>query len=359
MRTYYALLLYAFAFCVVLGVLFWLFSTLMLLMLFSFVISTISRPIVQVFTRVRLPEVVAILLTFLLWHGVFFALISVFMPLIIEQLQLIARADYQTVVMKIAPFVEKIETFLVDRHIISSSQTNLLEIVSNYLLDLAKSLDIRDIFGQVFSFAGNFFIAYLSILFISFVFLYQEKFFIRQFFSLIPNKYFEMVSAAFYEIEYRFGHYLTGLFLQITAIFTCASVGLALAGVPYYLTIAIFAALANIVPYLGPLMGASFGILIGISTSDIAIISYATLGLLLRVVLVFAMVQLLDNTVFQPLIFSRSVKAHPLEIFIVIFASAILGGIIGMVVAIPIYTIVRVMWVEGYKSARAYHIFHA
>jgi predicted PurR-regulated permease PerM len=72
---------------------------------------------------------------------------------------------------------------------------------------------------------------------------------------------------------------------------------------------------------------------------------------------VFATVQVVDNIFLQPMIFSKSVKAHPLEIFIVIFAGATLAGIPGMIAAIPGYTVIRVSVMEIYRGYKSYHIF--
>ena len=68
-----------------------------------------------------------------------------------------------------------------------------------------------------------------------------------------------------------------------------------------------------------------------------------TLPLILKVVGVFLTMQMLDNFLLQPFIFSNSVKAHPLEIFIIILVGAKLGGITGMILAIPAYTVIRVI----------------
>ena len=141
------------------------------------------------------------------------------------------------------------------------------------------------------------------------------------------------------------------------SIFTLASIGLSLIGVKYALTIALFAAVANLIPYLGPIMGSVFGILVAVTITPGLEGFNAYLFMVLKIVSVFAVVQILDNILLQPIIFSKSVKAHPLEIFIVIFAGANLAGILGMILAIPIYTILRVCFVEFYTGSRQYRIF--
>jgi predicted PurR-regulated permease PerM len=175
---------------------------------------------------------------------------------------------------------------------------------------------------------------------------------------MIPNYYFEVTISAITKIEMLLSNYLVGLLIQMLAIFTLASLGLSLLGIKFALTIALFAAVANLIPYLGPLLGTIFGIIVSLSTSATLLDTPNDyLILILKIVLVFGIVQLIDNIVLQPLIFSKSVKAHPLEIFVVIFAGASLAGIPGMIAAIPVYTILRVSVIELYSGYKQYKIF--
>jgi predicted PurR-regulated permease PerM len=166
-----------------------------------------------------------------------------------------------------------------------------------------------------------------------------------------------MTVSGFFKVENLLSNYLLGLFFQMISIFTITFIGLSILGVKYSATIALFAAVTNLVPYLGPVLGATFGVFVGISTSPELFSGNAYLFLVIKLVSVFAVVQLVDNLVLQPLIFSKSVKAHPLEIFIVIFAGANLAGIPGMIAAIPVYTVLRVSFLEIKKAFRSYRIF--
>jgi predicted PurR-regulated permease PerM len=118
----------------------------------------------------------------------------------------------------------------------------------------------------------------------------------------------------------------------------------------------LFAAIANLIPYAGPILGTIFGIVVGVSTGDFSTDSDYSF-LLFKILSVFAVVQVTDNVLLQPLIFSKSVKAHPLEIFVIIFAGAKIAGILGMIFAIPVYTIFRVSILEFYSGYKAYKIF--
>jgi predicted PurR-regulated permease PerM len=196
----------------------------------------------------------------------------------------------------------------------------------------------------------------MAIIFISFFLLLENGLLRRNIIKLIPNAYFELSIATFQKVERLLSNYLVGLLFQMTMIFSLASLGLTIMGVEYALTIGFFAAIANLIPYAGPILGAIFGIIVGLSTG-VASESGELVFLIAKILGVFAVVQVTDNVVFQPIIFSKSVKAHPLEIFVVIFAGAKIAGILGMIFAIPVYTIFRVATIEFYKGYKEYKIF--
>ena len=129
--------------------------------------------------------------------------------------------------------------------------------------------------------------------------------------------------------------YFIGILLQTTIITVFVSVFLTILGVKNALLIGFFAGFMNIIPYLGPIFGASFGLLITISSNLNEPFYSVLFPIIIKVMIVFAIIQLIDNIILQPNIFSKSVKAHPLEIFIVVLIAGKLGGILGMVLAIP------------------------
>ncbi|MGB0177335.1 MAG: AI-2E family transporter, partial [Owenweeksia sp.] len=117
--------------------------------------------------------------------------------------------------------------------------------------------------------------------------------------------------------------------------------------------IAFFAGLMNIIPYIGPLIGMSFGLVIGLSANLTAELSMEPIPLALLIIGVFGVVQLIDNFILQPLIFSSSINAHPLEIFLVISIAAVIAGIPGMIVAVPTYSVLRLLAREFFPNVKA------
>lgn len=195
----------------------------------------------------------------------------------------------------------------------------------------------------MFSFFGNFMVLITSVTFIAFFFLKDEKLFGRALKTILPSQQKDETDTALSQIKHLLTRYFSGILLQITLITVYVTVLLSFLGIPNAFLIAFFAAIINVIPYVGPIIGAFFGMLVIIS-SNLDMSFYAiTLPMLLKVIGVFASMQLLDGFVVQPYIFSNSVSAHPLEIFLVVVVGAKLGGITGMVVAIPAYTIIRVI----------------
>lgn len=120
-------------------------------------------------------------------------------------------------------------------------------------------------------------------------------------------------------------------------------IGLTIFGIENALVIAIIGGFMNIIPYLGPLMGCAVGVVVGI-ISNLGINAYdMILPNTLEIAGVFLVANAIDNFVLQPTIYSKSVFAHPIEIFLVILMAGNIGGIVGMIVAIPAYTLIRII----------------
>jgi predicted PurR-regulated permease PerM len=202
---------------------------------------------------------------------------------------------------------------------------------------------IPQLFSTLIGFMGNLLIAFMSILFIAFFFLKEQGLFLDALQAIVPSKYEKEVIHALDDSSRLLRRYFVGVSIQVTTITIFVSLVLTVFGMKNALLIAFFAALINVIPYLGPVIGATFGVLITISSNLDLPFYEEMLPLIFIVIITFAAIQFLDNFVLQPFIFSNSVSAHPLEIFIVILVGAKLSGIVGMVLAIPVYTVIRVI----------------
>jgi len=202
---------------------------------------------------------------------------------------------------------------------------------------------ITGLFSSIVGFLGNLLITVLSVLFIAFFFLKENGLFTQGVRSIVPNTYEEESVHVIDQSAELLIRYFVGVAIQVTIITIFITTVLSFLGFENALLIGFFAALMNVVPYIGPILGAAFAVIIVVSANLDVSFYDVLLPKILKILGVFAVMQLIDNFLLQPNIFSKSVKAHPLEIFIVVLMGAKIGGVTGMILAIPGYTVIRVL----------------
>lgn len=347
---------------ILLGILIWYFSNIFLYFIISLVLATILRPLTSQILRLQFfgghpPRFMAIFFSFLVVILILSSFIILFIPLISHQVEVISTLNFDQVVDGVLKPLNTFEQFLITNGMVQDKPGFIVDGLKSTSFDLISNINFTKVINDLISFTGSFFIGLLAVTFITFFLLYEKGILKRQLISLIPNQYFEVFIAALYKVERLLSNYLLGLLLQMTSIFSIASIGLSILGINYALTIAVFAAVANLIPYLGPILGAIFGIIVGISTSGSLAFTNEIIFLIIKIVAVFGVVQATDNLVLQPLIFSKSVKAHPLEIFVIIFVGAAIAQIPGMIAAIPAYTVIKVSVAEAVAGFNRYQVF--
>jgi predicted PurR-regulated permease PerM len=126
-------------------------------------------------------------------------------------------------------------------------------------------------------------------------------------------------------------------------------IGLTILGVPYGLLIGVLAGIANIVPYLGPIVGAGLAIFV-------SLVEFGSFQMLLPILLLSLIIRLIDDLVLQPLCFGKTLDMHPVAVVFVLLIGHQLMGVAGMVISIPIATILRVTATETYWGLKHYSI---
>jgi predicted PurR-regulated permease PerM len=349
-------------FVVLLGIAVWYFSNIFAYLTISIVLATVLRPLTNQITRFqifggKIPRFVAILSSYVVVIAVLSLFVLLFVPLISEQIEVLNSLEFNVVYDSFVAPLRWLEQFLIDNNLTEQGSGFIVNSTRSGLLEFIQEINFTDVLNHLLSLTGSFFIGVLAVIFITFFLLYENGIIRRQLIALIPNQYFEVFISGLYKIERLLSNFLLGILFQMFSIFSLASIGLSIVGVNYAVTIAVFAAIANLIPYLGPLLGGIFGILVAISTSGDFSFSNENILLIIKVFSVFGAVQAIDNIVLQPLIFSKSVKAHPLEIFVIIFVGATVAGIPGMIAAIPVYTVLRVSSTEIYAGFNQYKVF--
>jgi predicted PurR-regulated permease PerM len=317
------------------------------------VLTFVGRPIMRFVSRLKIrnkhiPSWLAALITMISYVLVIGGLANLFLPVIVEQGLYISKLNFNELSSSVQASFAQLDQWLASYGIENNTALFLEEKITSQF----NGDTINILFGGILSGIGDLFIALFAVLFITFFLLKDSNIVNDIIYSLIPNKYIESTRNILSSTKNLLTRYFVGVFIQILTITTLVTLGLKFCGVENALFIGFVAGLVNVIPYVGPLIGASAGILLSISPLLTESLSAVIIPMAAKASIVFIVVQLLDNLVFQPMIFSKSVKAHPLEIFLVIMIAGTVVGIFGMVLAVPVYTFLRIVakeFFEGYK----------
>jgi predicted PurR-regulated permease PerM len=342
MNTRYIAITVAF---VVLGAVFYYFSNIVTYVLIAWVLSMIGQPIMNFYKRIpfwkwRLGNGTAAALTLLTFLLIFGGLVAMFVPSIVAQIEHLQEVDYTKVTKTLEQPLAELNN-LGKKYGVIPSKSNVTTQVEIYFKDWIQHINVGTLFTSVFSTATGLLATFVSVAFILFFFLQEQGMFVGFLSVLLPKKYDKYVHDAVEDIQTMLTRYFTGLLIQSSIIATLISLVLSILGIKNAILIGAFAALINVIPYVGPLISLAFATLITISANlDLDFYSQI-LPMLLTVWIVLPTTNMIDGFIIQPYIFSNSVLAHPLEIFIVILIGADLFGVPGMILAIPTYTVLR------------------
>ena len=303
------------------------------------VISLIGRPIVLfLHRRLKFKNTIAVILTMFLMIGVLFGLFSLFVPLIREQSQNLSLLDVNALQNNLQDLYKQIVDYL---------QVKNIDIEQSFKdSGLLSKLDfnaIPDLLNSLIGTIGSFTIGLFSVLFISFFFLKDSELMESGIMVLVPDNKEGRLKNSIEKIKNLLSRYFVGLVFQISILFVIYTIVLLIVGVHNAVVIAFLCALLNLIPYVGPLIG-GFLIMLLTMTNFLGMdFQSVILPKTIWVVVGFIIGQLVDNFFSQPKIFSTATKAHPLEIFLVILIAGVLFGIVGLIVAVPGYTAIKVI----------------
>ena len=324
----------------------YLLQSLITYIIIAAVISLIGRPItVFLSSKLKFGNTLAVVSTMIFFIVVLFGLLSLFVPLILQQGENLSLLDVDALEIKITRLFEEISVYF------NWDQTNW----KSWFLekDWMNTLNLDalpEFLNALLGWLSGFTIALFSIIFISFFLLKDAQLMQRTVFLFFPKKNHSRIKASFEKIKDLLSRYFIGLLLQITILFVIYSLVLGIFGIKNALIIAFLCALLNLIPYVGPLIGAVLMLVLTMTANLEADFSSVILPKSIYVMIGFTIGQLIDNFFSQPYIFSTSVKSHPLEIFIVIMMAGILFGTIGLIVAIPCYTALKVIFKAFYAD---------
>lgn len=333
------------------GVLCWYFRNVLIYIVLSIVVSLLSRPLARFVGKARIkgkgvPDWLSAILSILFVVGGFILLITLAIPVVTGIIR--DASFFSNLRVFNGTIAETINEWAVGMFPTLGQDFDAINVLMDYLKGTISDISITSILGSMASAIVNVVIGLFSVVFISFFLVKDPKLVAKIAAALVPDRLEASVTDAIRDIEHLLSRYFVGLTLEMMGVAFFNFLGLwliARIGPNYALGIAFIAGILNILPYVGPLIGEVLGVLLCV------VLKYgAGVGLdvpiLLFALIVFGVmlsVQFIDNFVLQPIIYSTSIQSTPLEIFIVLLIAGHVGGILGMLAAIPSYTVVRVI----------------
>lgn len=303
------------------------------------VLSLIGRPIVLLLRdRLKLHNTIAVIVTLLILFMIIIGAILLMIPVITEQSANLSQIDLEELQINVEILNEQISDYFGIQRVNILERLQQMDYYENFNIDLIPQF-VNGFFGTL----GSFGIGLFSILFITFFLLKDSRLLLEGVLVFSKKGNEGQFLRAFTKIKQLLSRYFIGLVFQVVILFVLYSIILFTVGVENAIIIAFFCALLNLVPYLGPAIGYVLMSAFVISDHLGSNFSEIILPKLIIIVIGYGFVQAIDNFINQPLIFGKSVKSHPLEIFIIILIAGILFGIIGLVLAVPTYTAIKVI----------------
>jgi len=337
----------------------WFFRNIVVYILVSGVLSIMGRPLVDLFCRIKIkklkfPRALAALLTLLIIWGVIIMFFVIFIPLVTKEINYFSTIDSEKIVQIVQDPLNKLEnlfrTFNKDIGPVSVQDYFTKKVSSVLSIDM-----IQNFLGSLVGILGNVIVAIFSITFITFFFLKDQQLFFESILIWVPEKYTENVRRALFSVKNLLTRYFIGILIQSTCIMILIDIGMTIAGIDFQqaLVMGLILGILNVIPYVGPWLGLFIAIIMGVASHIQMDFKTVVVPLIYYMIIVEAITHLIDNILFQPVIYSNSVKAHPLEIFIVILAAGFAAGIPGMILGIPTYTVIRVFAREFFYNFKA------
>lgn len=323
-------------------------STVIIYCILAIVISLLLNPLVLFLRRkLKFNNTLAVITSLLVALLLISGFILLFVPLLLDQGKNLSLVDITALEKNYHVLLQNITLFL-DTYNIDSKQ--VLE--SSKLSSFSTFEFIPNFINSFLNTLGNFSVGFASVLFITFFILKERDAIYIKFEKLLPADQKDKIVNSVKKINHMLSRYFLGLVLQLVIIMILYLIVFLIFGIDNALIIALSCAVFNIVPYVGPLIATVVACLL-VMTSGIgagADFANETLPTTLFVFIGMSLVQVIDNNISSPLIFSKSTNSHPLEIFLVILMAGILFGITGMIIAVPFYTSLKVMGKEFFPE---------
>jgi len=303
-----------------------LFITFLLALVMFFLIV----PLVDFFERKGITRIWAASIPFLFFGFLVTLFFVIFTFDLGAQLKNI-QSNFPRYIDSFNAFLQKINA-LINQYTGESSQIDLVKIVTPYLAKFSQ-----DIFSEIPNYLSQSLTMLLLVPFIGYFMLLEGRKFVRSILSLVPNNFYETSSNLTHQIGEQIGGYIRARLIEGIMIFIIVWLGLVFIGFPYAFVLGFFAGVVNIIPYLGPLIGMIPAVIIYFSEPQLQPLMSWWVP-----VLVYVAAQIIDSVLIVPFIVAKIVDQHPVAVVLSVIVGSQLFGVLGMIISIPIYSVIKV-----------------
>ncbi len=304
------------------------------------ILSLIARPIILFLRRkLKFPNTIAVVFTMILMLGLLTGIIILFIPLVTEQGKSLSLLEVDKLQANVQEIFNQITAYFSSKGIDVLGELKNVDFVSQFK-------EIPNLLNSVLGAVGSLSVGLFSVLFISFFFMKDSQLLKNGVMTMIPKGKEGRFSKSLETINDLLSRYFIGLIFQITILFVLYTIILLIFGINNAVVIAFLCALLNLIPYVGPMIGAVIMFILSMTSNIGQDFQNDILPTTMYVMTGYLIAQLIDNFASQPIIFSKTTKSHPLEIFLIIIIGGLLFGVVGMITAVPMYTALKVILKE-------------
>lgn len=334
----------------------WYFRNVIIYVILAAVVSLLAKPVMNLLRHVTIrkksmPDWLQAVLVIVFILSIFLVIFTQVIPVVVGIVQKIfdnlSASDYSLPVDTYTASVNAVNAWMISHFPQFGPDFRIESAIGSFLRKTFDLTSLSSLIEYIASFFVSFGVGIFSVVFISFFFIKDPMLFRKIVGALVPDRIENKVIDAIGDIEHLLSRYFVGLLVEVIGVAVLNFLFLwliARIGFNAAIGIAFITGILNIIPYVGPLVGIVIGtILATVLKFSAAGLTIHFWGFVLVLLALFMVTQLVDNFLFQPLIYSTSIKASPLEIFIVLLIAGNTAGVLGMLVAIPAYTVIRVV----------------
>ena len=333
----------------------WYVRRVLAYILIAVVVSLIAKPLMRVFQKISIkgtkaPDWLLAAFSIIIVLCLLISLLTSVVPIISGIVKDVSMVNIESAARGISVPLAEFNAFLSKTFPQLGEGFRIEVTILNELQKMFNVSAFSSVIGSAASFVTNIAIGLFSVVFIGFFFIKDDGLFTQIVCALVPDKHEATTERAISDIGYLLSRYFIGVILEMIGVALINFLGLmfiARMGFNASIGIAVLTGILNVIPYVGPFIGVVLGTLLSVllkytSVSPIGLdVNFWIFVAILIAILYFT--QLVDNFVYQPLIYSTSIKSKPLEIFIVLLIVGHIGGPLSLIIAIPCYTVVRVI----------------